>query len=153
MDGSQSDTVKKTLYLSYTSVGTNGTTTKFSNGQVLTSGASVTANVITSSASVGTGSIIRLGAGIIYAKDHFIRVDPQVVVVGNYSANTTKLIGYDVSESIVTSSANSLVHCKPNKIVLGQQKCGRRFWQGSQHRSFSVQRDRTTRINWQMLPW
>jgi len=90
--GNENETVKKTLYLTYTARSADGSVETFANGEQLTSGAGVTANVITSSASTGEGSILRLGKGVIFAKDHFIRVDEQTVVVGNYSANTSMTI-------------------------------------------------------------
>lgn len=107
--GSEITANTKTLYVSYTSrANTDNLTKTFSNNQVLTStDGSLSANVISASGSTGIGSVVRLGGGVIYAKDHFIRVEPQTVEVGRYSANTSALVGYLINESIVTSENDS----------------------------------------------
>ena len=50
-----------------------------------------------------SGSLITFEEGIIFAKDHFIRVPQQSLVVGKYSANVSYKIGFNISEEIVTS--------------------------------------------------
>ena len=105
VSGSESSNVKNTLYVDYTSVSSNGSVKLFQSGELITAdNATKTANVITSSAAVGMGSLVKLGEGVIFAKDHFIKVPEQTVVVGEYSANASYRIGYTVNETIVTSA-------------------------------------------------
>ncbi|WP_292484288.1 DUF4815 domain-containing protein, partial [Methanohalobium sp.] len=109
LSGNETANTKNTLYVSYTKVANTDNVTKtFSNNQVITTANNdFTANVISSSESTGKGSILRLGPGVIYAKDHFIRVDDQIVVVGKYSANVDVRVGYEIQENIVDSREDS----------------------------------------------
>jgi len=94
-----------TLYIRYTNSGTQST---FSNNEIVwVSGNTVTANVLTSATSTGQASHVSFGEGIIYAKDHFIRVPAQSIVIGKYTANTSYRIGFDIQESIVKFSDDS----------------------------------------------
>jgi len=101
----------KTLYIRYTGSGSLGTTATFSSGEVLTSSGGHTANVATEGVQTtnvaGTGSRISFGAGVLYAKDNFIRFDAANTIVGRYSANVDYRIGYNIVESIVTSTVDS----------------------------------------------
>ena len=99
----------KTLFVRYTGAGANGTVSAFSSGEVLSTGV-ISANVITSNSSIvatGSSSRISFGAGVLYAKDHFIRVDADSVIVGKYTSNTSIKVGYTITESIVDSSADA----------------------------------------------
>ena len=103
--GSESSNVKNTLYMDYTSVSTNGSIKLFQSGELLTSdGGLKSANVITSSSAVGKGSLVKIGDGVIFAKDHFIRVPEQIIVVGEYSSNVSYRVGYTINETIITSA-------------------------------------------------
>ena len=95
-----------TLYVKYIDSGTQGTAgnTYFTvSEKLVANNAGLTANVITGAASTGSGSLITFEEGIIFAKDHFIRVPQQSLVVGKYSANVSYKIGFNISEEIVTS--------------------------------------------------
>jgi len=109
LDGTETDTNTKTLYIKYQNSGANNTTQKFASAEVLTSNTSLSANVITGTASVVANRAARvtMGTGVIYAKDHFIRVAEQSLVIGRYSASPTVKVGYDITESIVTSASDS----------------------------------------------
>lgn len=100
----------KTLFLQYTTASANGTEKVFRSGEILTTSGGLTCNVATATQSadpVGFGSVFDVGEGVIFAKDHFIRVNPQKKVVSRYSANATARIGFTVTESIVTSATDS----------------------------------------------
>lgn len=101
----------KTVYVQYTNSGSNNTTGTFLSGEQLNSNTSLSANVCTegvqASNVIGEGSRITFGDGIIYAKDHFIRVAAANTIVGRYSANANYKIGYTVDESIVTFAEDS----------------------------------------------
>ena len=99
-----------TLYIRYTGSGSLGTTAAFLSAEVLTSNTALSANAITANSSIlatGTGSRISFGAGVIYAKDNFIRVDAANTIVGKYTSNTSLKIGYNITESIVTSASDT----------------------------------------------
>ena len=108
-----SDPDTKTLYIKYTSAGSNNSTRTFLSAEKLVSNtispAAATANVVTGTATVvaNTGLRVTYDEGIIFAKDHFIRVDKQSLIVGRYSANTTIKIGYDIIEEIVQSGGEA----------------------------------------------
>lgn len=101
----------KTLYIRYTGSGSLGTAAAFLSGEVLTSNTSLSANVITegvqSSDVVGSSSRISFGGGVMYAKDHFIRVDAANTIVGRYSSNTNIKIGYNIAETTVSSGSDT----------------------------------------------
>lgn len=107
LTGSEADTPDlKTLYVKYIDTGTNlSGNTFFTPGEGLTANTGgFTANVALSSNPVGIASSIELGEGIIFAKDHFIRVPAQEIIVGRYDTNVNFKIGLDLIETIVTSS-------------------------------------------------
>lgn len=109
LTGSESATPNtKTLYIKYLSSGTDKVTKTFQSGEVLTSNTGLSANVITGTQSVvaNTGSRVTFGAGVMYAKDHFVRFDKQSIVIGRYSANTSIKVGYDISETVVSSTSD-----------------------------------------------
>jgi hypothetical protein len=110
LTGSETDTNTKVLYVKYTNSGANNTTKTLLSGEKFTTGA-LSANVITegvqSTNVIGKGSRITFGDGILYAKDHFIRVDTQSTIVGRYSANTSVKVGFDIVETIVNSGADT----------------------------------------------
>ena len=108
-----SDPNTKTIYIKYTSAGSDNSTRKFLSGEKLVSNTitptSATCNVITGTATVvaNTGLRVTYDEGIIFAKDHFIRTDKQSIIVGRYSANTSIKIGYDIIEEIVASGGDA----------------------------------------------
>ena len=109
LEGTETSTNTKTLYIKYQNAGANNTTRKFASAEVLNSNTSLSANVITGSADIvaNKGARVTMGSGVIYAKDHFIRVDEQSLVIGRYSRTPTVKVGYDITESIVTSASDS----------------------------------------------
>lgn len=55
--------------------------------------------------SVGNGYAFGISDGVIYQKGHFLRVDPQVVVVEKYNQlPDNKAVGFDTIETIVNSN-------------------------------------------------
>jgi hypothetical protein len=101
----------KTLYVRYTGSGNTGVAKTFVSGESLTSNNGLYANVCTegvqSANVVGVGSRISFGDGILYAKDHFIRVDSSNTIVGRYSSNVSYKIGFDINETIVSSTTDT----------------------------------------------
>jgi hypothetical protein len=109
-DGSEANTPNfKTLFVKYTGANTAGRR-YFSNNEILTSTTgSLSANTIksTQGAATGFGSAVTVASGIIFAKDHFIRVNEQTLVLEKYSANSTYRVGYEIAEDIVTESSDT----------------------------------------------
>jgi hypothetical protein len=96
----------KTLYVKYTHANTTTGYRYFANNEIITDVVSGTlsCNTITSSmgGTTGYGIAASFDAGVIYAKDHFIRVSPQTVIISKYNPFGSARVGYDVAESIVT---------------------------------------------------
>ena len=90
----------KTLFVTYLSANTNGIRT-IANSEIITASGGLSANSIESN-STGISSQAIIESGVIYAKDHFIRVDKQELFLEKYSAFPTYRIGYEVEESIIT---------------------------------------------------
>lgn len=57
---------------------------------------------------VGNGYAFGVSDGIIYQKGHFLRVDPQVVVVEKYNQfPDSKVVGFDTIETIINSNIDT----------------------------------------------
>lgn len=104
-----------TLYVKYLTTGTSGQKTfsstenieirNFLSGEVL---ATVTAAGLVDTSSTGRSYGVRVGDGIIYQKGHFVRVDPQYIIISKYNSTPDDLvIGFRTDESIVTSTADT----------------------------------------------
>jgi hypothetical protein len=109
-DGSQSNTPNfQTLFVSYLNANTTTGYSRFANNETLTivkpvSLAGTTVRTITAGdgGATGIGSAATVSQGIIFAKDHFIRVPQQTIILDRYSTTPTYRIGFNVVESIVT---------------------------------------------------
>jgi len=108
----------KTLFVKYTSASSNGTHKLFSgdasnSGEKITSAytngtaTSLSCNVVTQANATGYGARLTVGEGVIFAKDHFIRVPTQGVVVGKRSRFASVRVGFEVFENVVTSTADT----------------------------------------------
>jgi len=88
--------------------GGNSSRRTFANGEVLTAsgGGGLTANLITSSAT-GYSALMTINEGVVYAKDHFIRTDSDLLVVSKYSSNATVRVGFNIIESIIKEADDS----------------------------------------------
>ncbi len=66
------------------------------------------ANTTSVTAPVGNGYAFGVTDGIIYQKGHFLRTDQQVVIVEKYSSSPNNVVvGFDTTETIVTSSVDT----------------------------------------------
>ena len=108
VDGSEADTPNtKTLYVKYIDAGTQGTAgnTTFTSGERLVANSgSFSANVISSGVTTGVGSHIKFEEGIVFAKDHFIRIPSANLLLGRYSSNVSYKIGFNLAEQNITST-------------------------------------------------
>lgn len=108
-DGSQANTPNfKTLFVDYTAANTTTGFKTFANNEILTvvTNSALKANTITGAlgGACGFGSSIRVNAGIIFAKDHFIRVDDQTIILDKYTNTPTYRVGFTITETIVSSA-------------------------------------------------
>ena len=113
LTGAQTAANTNTLYIKYTGSGTAKTTKTFSAGEVLTfaggSNSTYTNATVLSSANTPTGNGVyfTLGDAIVYAKGQFIRHANAGIVVGRYTQEPSKIVGFKVNESIVTSNTDT----------------------------------------------
>lgn len=113
-DGSEANTPNfKTLFVKYSGGNTSGAKF-FANNEILSvvDNPALTCNTVTSAQGGATGFsfVVNFEAGVVYAKDHFIRVPAQTLVVGKYNNVPTAKVGFTVSEDIVTEvSDNTLL--------------------------------------------
>ena len=113
LTGAQTAANTNTLYIKYTGSGTAKTTKTFSAGEVLTfaggSNTTYTNATVLSSANTPTGNGVyfALSDAIVYAKGQFIRHSNSGIVVGRYTQQPSKIVGFKVNESIVTSNTDT----------------------------------------------
>lgn len=105
VDGDEeSDPDTKTLFVKYTSSSIDGNIKVFANTDFITSNTGVTFRTIDTGSAVGTGSALTVDAGILYAKDHFIKFEKQTIVLNKYSNTPTAKVGFLVAENIVDAN-------------------------------------------------
>jgi len=110
-DGSEANTPNfKTIYVKYQAANTTTGYRYFANNEIINTvgGTVYSANAIPATlgahttGAIGTGTAATFQAGIVFAKDHFIRVPTQTVIVSKYDNLGSARVGFDVSETIVT---------------------------------------------------
>jgi hypothetical protein len=112
-DGSEANTPNfKTLFVKYLAANNTTGYRFFANNEIVNTvggGTVFSANTITSTqgGATGFGAAVTFNAGVVYAKDHFIRVPEQTVVVSKYNATTASArVGFDITETIVTETTD-----------------------------------------------
>lgn len=101
VDGKQTATVTKTLYVSYINSGNNGTTKRFSDGETLLTTDASPLSLVTLTSATGLGSLFTITAGVFFAKNHFISFPTQTIVIDNYTSSPTCQVGFLISEDII----------------------------------------------------
>jgi hypothetical protein len=108
-----------TLYIDYITTGLSGAKTFstsenieiYSDAALTTLVGTVTAagaQVADASTVIGQGFAVTCSEGIIYSKGHFLQVDEGIVVASKYTDKPDNVsVGFDVSETVVTSAADS----------------------------------------------
>jgi hypothetical protein len=100
----------KTLYVKYIDTGATSTTgnTVFTANEIITANTGgYTANVASGTSSRGLTQRVAISEGVIFAKDHFIRVPAQSLVLGKYNTYSSYKIGLNIAETIVTNETDS----------------------------------------------
>ena len=113
-DGSEANTPNfKTLFVKYLAANNTTGYKFFANNEIVSTvggGTIYSANTITAAqgGTTGYGAAVTFNAGVVYAKDHFIRVPEQTVIVSKYDTLTASgRIGFDVTETIVTETTDT----------------------------------------------
>ena len=110
--GSEAETPNlATFYVKYTKGSADGTIAEFVDNEHLQLSGDATANAVvatTAETPRGYAGRMTISEGILYARDHFIRVDAQDIIVSKYAANTVSIkVGFVVNETIVTSQTDT----------------------------------------------
>jgi len=100
VDGVETNTNTKTIYVRYLNTGTDGTTTAFTESEVLTDSDGNTLVAVSSSAT-GKGCRFEITEGVVFAKEHFVTFESQSIVLSRYSQSPNCKIGFVVTENIV----------------------------------------------------
>ena len=91
-----------TLYVKYTSSGTDKTTSTFSDGEVLTTDDSAyTVTALTTNA-VGIGSSATIERGVYFIKGFFVLCDQQTILLDKYTNSPSYRVGLSVTETKLT---------------------------------------------------
>ena len=91
-----------TIYVRYTSSGTDNTTKTFSNGEVITTEDGTYSFQALGSDAIGKGSLATVERGVYYINGNFCLVEKQTIVLDKYSNTPSYRVGLNVEESIVT---------------------------------------------------
>jgi hypothetical protein len=61
--------------------------------------------------SVGTGYAFGVSEGVIYQKGHFLRVDPQIIVVDKFTTSPNNVsVGFNTVETVITASSDDTLY-------------------------------------------
>ena len=90
-DGTDPDT----LFVKYRNSGTDNASTKFTDGETLTSGASTGETAVVSSCA--TGSAAHIEAGTYYINGFFVEVDQQSLILDKYTNTPSYRVGLTIA--------------------------------------------------------
>ena len=105
-----------TLYVQYTNTSggaTGATPVRFVASEVIGNG-SVNLTVQTtntaSNPAIGVGCKINNAAGDFFVRGHFVFVKPQGLILSKYSNNPSKVVGFKITEDVVTATDDSALY-------------------------------------------
>lgn len=108
VDGFETTDNSKTIYVSYLTGSTDGSTSVFQPGEILTSniGTLVVATSVPTGAApiTGIGSRFVISSGVVFAKEHFIYFDTSSIILGRYTQLPSARVGFYISEDIIKYS-------------------------------------------------
>lgn len=112
LDGVQTSSNTKTLYVAYTSASSSNATQKvFTAGETLSANINGTTHTLvvhdTDPAPTGVGSRFSISSGVLFAKNHFIAFPDSAIIIDRYNANPTARVGFYIQEKIINASADS----------------------------------------------
>lgn len=91
-----------TLYVRYTKTGTNSTTSKFAENELIQTVDTARAVTVAATNATGYGTLASIEKGVYYINGFFCLVEPQSIIVSKYSDVPSARIGLLVTERIVT---------------------------------------------------
>jgi hypothetical protein len=91
-----------TIYVRYTSSGTNTTTKTFSDGEVLTTSDEEYTVTAGASSATGVGSAAIIQRGVYYVNGYFVLCDEQSIVLDKYTNTPSYRVGLTINEVKVT---------------------------------------------------
>jgi len=115
------DTEAATLFVNYTKTASTGASAgvinRFVSTETLTGDGGETATVGTNgvalpidSNAVGTGSAVRVEAGIYYVNGFFVQNEAQTLVLEPYFVNPSFKVGFTITESLITPSDDTTLN-------------------------------------------
>jgi hypothetical protein len=107
-DGLQASANTKTLFVKYTSSGSDNVTNTFSAGETLTSTGGN--SVVYATTPTGKGSMFSIDAGIVFSKDHFVKFEAQKLILDRYSNTPSCRVGFNVFESIIQATGDTTLN-------------------------------------------
>lgn len=112
LDGVQTSSNTKTIYVAYTSASSANATQKvFLAGETLTANVNGTLRTLvvhdTDPKPVGSGSRFSISSGVLFAKNHFIAFPEQSIIIDRYNANPTARVGFYITEEIISATTDS----------------------------------------------
>ena len=97
-DGTDPDT----LFVKYRNSGTDNVTTKFTEGETVTSGQTAASTAVVSTCA--TGSRATIDAGTYYINGFFVNVDEQEIILDKYTNAPDYRVGLTIVENFITST-------------------------------------------------
>lgn len=98
-----------TIFVKYTTSGsgTTGNITAVESGEELRNAdGSIIVTAVASNAT-GSGVAFNINSGVIFVRGHFVYFDAQTLILEKYSQVTNLIVGFDITEEIITSDDNS----------------------------------------------
>lgn len=102
--GSSSQANTKTLFIRYTSAGSDNVTNQFLPGETIVSNTGYQASVISANTAIGTGSKFEINDGVLFGKGFFLNFNKQNIILERYTNTPTYKIGFLLTEAIVTKN-------------------------------------------------
>lgn len=98
----------KTLVIKYTKSSANGTVKEFSPGEIITSNnAGFTATILAANTATGNATYLTMDNGVLFLKGFPITFVANSITVDKYSNKTTKKVGIQSTESIITTTQDN----------------------------------------------
>ena len=102
-DGTDPDT----LFVKYRNSGTDNSSTKFTDGETITSGQTAASTAVVSTCTVGSAAHIE--SGTYYINGFFVNVDQQTLVLEKYSSFPSYRVGLTIVENFITSTDDTSI--------------------------------------------
>ena len=100
-----------TIYVKYTSSGSDKTTNRFDESELLTIsyGTNTATLQVAASSATGKGVAFSVASGVIFVKDNFVYFGDETIIVSKYSDVPSKSVGFLITESVITSDDDASI--------------------------------------------